>query len=111
MSKKDKKQNKGSAETTTMVNAPTAVGKTTKPGVLKVKQGMNFRGARAEWYKALLNYDGKPVADFLADTDQTPNGKGKAPSLPKSGVAEKPSGWLGYFQRVGAAVVEVPTEA
>lgn len=102
-----KQGNKGNAPTTTAaqatttVTAPTVVaaGKPTTPGILQVKTGVALRGARAAWYAVLLQYNGKPVAEFLAATAATP------PSLPKSGVAEKPSGWLGWFTRTGVATV------
>ena len=96
------------AAAATTVNAPTVVqaGKTTQPGILQVKSGVALRGARAAWYGVLLQYNGKPVADFLAATDETgEQPTGKAPSKPKSGIAEKPSGWLGWFLRTGAASV------
>lgn len=85
-------------EATTVVKEGKAL-----PGVLKVKPGMALRGARDLWYKVLLAHDGKPVAEFLAKCKETP------PSLPKSGIAEKPSGWLKYFLRTQACVVEAPT--
>lgn len=85
------------------VAAPTNVtpdGKA-KPQIIKtVKAGVKYRGARAAWYEVLCAHEGKPAADFLAATTA------KAPSLPKSGVQEKASGWLGYFVRTGVAVLE-----
>jgi hypothetical protein len=95
----------------TTVSAPTVVqaGQPTAPGILQVKPGVALRGARAAWYAALLAYNGKPVAEFLAATDQTgATPTGKAPSVPKSGTAEKPSGWLGWFTRSGIATVVQP---
>jgi hypothetical protein len=88
----------------TMVQAATAVtpGSPAQPGILQVKAGVALRGARASWYAVLLQYNGKPVAEFLAATAATP------PSVPKSGVAEKPSGWLGWFTRTGVASVVQP---
>lgn len=83
------------------VTAPTTVvaGKAT-PGILAVKAGVPLRGARASWYAALQAYNGQPVAAFLAHCAANP------PSLPKSGVAEKPQGWLGWFVRSGIASVQ-----
>lgn len=80
---------------------------TAKPVLAKlaVKQGVALRGARKAWYEALCKYDGKTAAEFLAGTAETP------PSLPKSGVAEKPSGWLAWFQRAGIATLETPAAA
>lgn len=85
----------------TTVQAATVVtpGQPATPGILQVKAGVALRGARAQWYAVLLQYNGKPVAEFLAACAATP------PSLPKSGVAEKPSGWLGWFTRTGVASI------
>lgn len=52
-----------------------------------------YRGARAAWYAVLLAHDGKSVQGFLQATQEKP------PSLPKSGKAENPTGWLGWFVR------------
>lgn len=103
MTNKSKGGTKVATDKGTVVNAPVAVTtKATKPGILQVKAGGSFRGARAAWYEMLQKYDGKPVADFLAAAQDKP------PSLPKSGVAEKPSGWLRYFQRAQVASVVTP---
>lgn len=92
----------------TQVQAETVVkdGKAT-PGILQVKTGVALRGARQAWYARLCEFNGKPVAEFLANTAEKP------PSVPKSGNAEKPSGWLRYFQRTGVAsvVAEASTES
>lgn len=102
-----KKGNKGNAAAT--VQAPTVVTGAgtpkakTAPGVLAVKAGASLRGARAAWYAVLQAHDGKPVAEFLAATKENP------PSVPKSGNAENPTGWLRWFQRNGWA--EVKAEA
>lgn len=61
-----------------------------------------FRGARAAWYAVLCQHQGKPVAEFYKATADKP------PSLPKSGVAEKPSGWLAWFVRSGIATLSTP---
>lgn len=85
------------------VAAPTNVtpeGKAQPQIIVKVKAGVKYRGARQAWYDVLCKYEGKPAADFLAATTA------KAPSLPKSGVQEKASGWLGYFIRTGVATVK-----
>lgn len=91
----------------TVVAAPVAVqpGKPAVPGVLAVKTGVALRGARQAWYNVLVQYNGKPVAEFLAACAANP------PSLPKSGVAEKPQGWLGWFVRSGIATVQAPGTA
>lgn len=80
--------------------APVATAKGEKPKLAKLsiaKKDAKLRGARAKWFETLCKYDGKPAAEFLEATAKTP------PSLPKSGVAEKPSGWLRYFVRSGLA--------
>jgi hypothetical protein len=76
---------------------------TAAPGILQVKAGVSLRGARAAWYAVLLAHNGQPAATYLAACAANP------PSLPKSGVAEKPQGWLGYFLRTGIAQVVPPT--
>lgn len=89
---------KGNKGATAQVQAATNVqGNQAKPSTLQVKQGVNLRGARAAWYAVLLQYNGQPVATWLQHCAANP------PSLPKSGVAEKPSGWLAYFVRSGVA--------
>lgn len=92
--------NKGNKGAAAVVNAPTVVkaGKAT-PGILQVAAGRKLRGARQAWYEVLQAHNGKPVAEFLAHCTKAP------PSLPKSGVAEKPQGWLRYFVRSGIATV------
>lgn len=68
-----------------------------KVKLLKVKAGMKYRGAREAWYAVLQQHDGKSVDSFLEATAKKP------PSLPKSGKAEKPAGWLRFFERTGVA--------
>ncbi len=95
------KVNKGNKAQVAVVQAATVVkaGKAT-PGILQVSPKVaNLRGARAAWYAVLQQHNGQPVAAFLAATAATP------PSVPKSGVAENPSGWLRYFVRSGIATV------
>lgn len=86
--------------TTTVQAATTVVAGKAAPGILAVKPGVALRGARAAWYATLLQYNGQPVAAFLAACAAAP------PSTPKSGVAEKPQGWLGWFVRSGIATVQ-----
>lgn len=79
-----------------------AAGKTAQAAkvlYLQVKEGVKFRGARDHWYQRLLKYNGKAAADYLTSCKENP------PSLPKSGVAEAPQGWLSYFQRQGVATL------
>lgn len=98
MSKKTKVAAKPAAPTKTEQPAG-AAGKTVQAAkvlYLQVKTGVKFRGARDKWYTVLQQYNGKPASDYLTACKENP------PSLPKSGVAEAPQGWLSYFQRVGA---------
>lgn len=71
--------------------------------IATVAAGRTFRGARAAWYAVLCKHEGKPVAEFYKATTDKP------PSLPKSGVPEKPSGWLGFFVRAGIATLSTPS--
>lgn len=66
---------------------------------LQVKTGVKYRGAREAWYQRLLAHEGKPAAEYLTSCKEDP------PSLPKSGVAEAPQGWLAFFQRTGVATL------
>ena len=66
---------------------------------MQVKAGVSYRGARAAWYAAALAHNGMPVAAYLLACKQQP------PSLPKSGVAEPPQGWLAYFVRQGVVTL------
>jgi hypothetical protein len=91
------------AATVGSVAAPTNVtaqGTAVPQVIVAVKAGVKFRGARAAWYAVLQQHVGKPAADFLAATTAQP------PSVPKSGIAEKSSGWLSYFTRTGVAQVK-----
>lgn len=80
--------------------APAAPAATAPVGVLQVlKANAQFRGARAAWYAVLLAHNGQPVANWVQAVTASP------PSVPKSGVVEKPQGWLGWFVRNGIAQV------
>lgn len=101
------KTNKGSkaqaGATVGSVAAPTNVTAqgTAVPQVISaVKAGVKYRGARAAWYAVLQQHQGKPAADFLAATTAQP------PSVPKSGIPEKSTGWLSYFVRTGVATLK-----
>ena len=73
---------------------------TAKPQVITaVKQGLNFRGARAAWYAVLLKHNGQPASAYLAACTANP------PSLPKSGIPEPATGWLRWFVRNGVATL------
>lgn len=68
------------------------------PAKIKVKAAsMPFRGARAAWYKRLLEHDGKEANAFLQSC------KDKCPQLTKAGTPEDPRGWLNFFVRKGVA--------
>ena len=72
-------------------------------GNLQVKmEGVSLRGARAAWYTVLQAHNGKPAQTYLEETAKAP------PSLPKSGRAENPSGWLRWFVRNGIATIVQP---
>ena len=66
---------------------------------IKLVKGVkgNFRPntARAEYYAAILNYNGQSVATYSAAMLANP------PKLPKSGKVEQPSGWVSFFVRKG----------
>lgn len=73
------------------------------PGVLTVtKPKATFRGARQAWFNVLLAHNGQPANAYLAACAAKP------PSLPASGRAEAPTGWLSWFVRNGYATVTVP---
>lgn len=96
----------GPAESAPASTAPVQAAKPsirkTVAGTLKVKmEGVQLRGARAAWYEVLKEHDGKPAQDYLEATAKKP------PSLPASGRAENPTGWLGWFVRQGIATVQV----
>jgi hypothetical protein len=71
-----------------------------QPKVIKVKTGIVSRGARQAWYELACKYDGKPVADFLADGTANPpshyTGRSK-----HAGDAHSASGYLRGLLRRG----------
>lgn len=68
--------------------------------VLKVKAGMKYRGARQSWYERLLAYDGKPLADFVANvTEDRPSVYGARSR--HMGNPEPVKGWVRFFERTG----------
>lgn len=105
MSKKDKQRAKAApADKGAQPEAKAAPAVVAKPQMLVVlKKDAKFRGARELWYQRLVEHDGKSIDAFYSST------KDKPPSLPKSGKAEAPGGWLSYFKRQG--VVEVKPAA
>jgi hypothetical protein len=94
MSKTTKKA-KAAAKTTVVAPAKQSEAKTLK--VVKAEQ--KYEGARALWYAALREHDGKSTEAFVAACTKKP------PTLPKSGKAEDPRGWLRYFVREGVAAL------
>lgn len=76
------------------------------PGVITVtKPNAVFRGARAAWFTALLAHNGQPANNYLAAMAAKPA------SLPASGRAEPPTGWLAWFVRQGYCTVALPASA
>lgn len=89
---KQKKTAKPAAVATKKAAAPAAAAAV--PGTIHVtKAQQKYEGARAAWYAALLQHDGKAADDFVAACTKRP------PALPKSGKAEDPRGWLRWFVR------------
>ena len=95
MSKTSKKTPAKAAAKTTIVAPAKPEAKTLKI----VKGEQKYEGARALWYAALLAHDGKSADDFVTACTKKP------PTLPKSGKAEDPRGWLRYFVREGVAAL------
>jgi hypothetical protein len=75
-----------------------------KGPVLRVKQGLTLRGGRGEWYKLLCQYDGKPVADFVAQGKAKPASHYTARST-KCGQAKTPESRLSWFKRAGIVTI------
>lgn len=75
------------------------------PGVLVVKADQKYRGARAAWYARLVQYNNKPVQDFLASVAQTSPSVRTAKSK-LAGQAEPPQGWLRWFTRAGVLTIK-----
>lgn len=93
---KNKQKAKGTKPEAAASTAPAVAAVQVKPVVLVVlKKDAKLRGARADWYKVLVEHDGKTADEFVAATKATP------PSLPKSQKPENPNGWLGWFKRQG----------
>lgn len=82
--------------------APAAPAKVS--GILAVKVGQKYRGARQAWYEVLCSYDGKPVAEFLAHVTETRPSNYGARSK-HAGKPEPVNGWLGFFKRTGVATI------
>jgi hypothetical protein len=95
------KRNKAKGATVAVQAQPAGAAGTTAQAAqvlhLQVKQGVALRGARAAWYAVLVQHNGQPAAAYLAACKEKP------PSVPKSGVAEAPQGWLSWFVRQGIA--------
>jgi hypothetical protein len=71
---------------------------------LHVKQGLALRGGRGEWYKLLCKYDGKPVADYVADGKANPASRYTARST-KCGQPKTPESRLSWFKRAGIVTI------
>lgn len=72
--------------------------------VLHVKQGLALRGGRGEWYKLLCKYDGKPVAEYIADGKANPASHYTARST-KCGQPKTPESRLSWFKRAGIVTI------
>lgn len=72
---------------------------------LHVKQGLALRGGRGEWYKLLCQYDGKPVADYIAAGKANPASYYTARSV-KCGQPKTPESRLSWFKRVGIVTIK-----
>lgn len=79
--------------------------------VLSVKAGQKFRGAREAWYGRLVQFDGKPLAEFVASvTANRPSVYGSKSK--HHGQPEPVPGWVRYFFRTGVCTeVEQKPEA
>jgi hypothetical protein len=76
------------------------------PGpILQVKQGLALRGGRGEWYKLLCQYDGKPVADYIAAGKANPASHYTARST-KCGQPKTPESRLSWFKRAGIVTIK-----
>lgn len=73
--------------------------------VLQVKQGLSLRGGRGEWYKLLCQYDGKPVADYIAAGKANPASHYTARSV-KCGQPKTPESRLSWFKRAGIVTIK-----
>jgi hypothetical protein len=76
------------------------------PGVIGLTPAAakaTFRGARGAWFAVLQAHNGQPANNYLAACVAKP------PSLPASGRAEAPTGWLSWFVRNGYATVTMPS--
>lgn len=73
--------------------------------VLHVKQGLTLRGGRGEWYKLLCKYDGKPVADYIAEGKANPASRYTARST-KCGQPKTPESRLSWFKRAGIVTIK-----
>lgn len=71
---------------------------------LHVKQGLALRGGRGEWYKLLCRYDGKPVAEYVAEGKVKPASHYTARST-KCGQPKTPESRLSWFKRAGIVTI------
>lgn len=79
-------------------------GNTPSVPTLHVKQGLPLRGGRGEWYKLLCQYDGKPVADYIAAGKAKPASHYTARST-KCGQPKTPESRLSWFKRAGIVTI------
>lgn len=72
-----------------------------RPEKLKVlKKDTKYRGARAEWFARLLEYDGKTQGEYIESCKEKP------PAMTKNNTAENPTGWVRFFVRTGVLSVQ-----
>jgi hypothetical protein len=72
--------------------------------VLHVKQGLALRGGRGEWYKLLCQYNGRPVAEYIAAGKANPASHYTARST-KCGQPKTPESRLSWFKRAGIVTI------
>ena len=68
--------------------------------VINVKVGLKYRGARDNWYKRLLEFNGKPLAEFIASVEADRPSVYGAKST-HAGQPEPVPGWVQFFRRNG----------
>jgi hypothetical protein len=85
--------------------APTSEAPKAAGPILHVKPGVTLRGGRGEWYKLLRKYDGKPVAEFVAEGTANPASRYTARST-KCGQPKTPESRLSWFKRAGIVTIK-----
>lgn len=91
-------------ETSAPEAAPAAPQAATGP-ILQVKLGLTLRGGRGEWYKMLCEYNGRPVAEYVAHGKANPASHYTARST-KCGQPKTPESRLSWFKRAGIVTLK-----